>query len=254
MYLIGPILQALSTNIWLFIGARFLTGALGGSLTISYAYVADIFPPLDCPKYQSELGAAVSVAYVIGPLIGSVLVNIHINFPLYFSGGVTFIFLIFAIFLLKDPKQLKKTAINDVELKDIPPEVKIEVENNEKNMESNDEKDVVVDVKKDVDNENNLENNVQKDEKMLVNDENTKKKIEEVESRLSTISNRGINNDVVVYEENVRASKIKQLDKSKIEYKPQAIKYFIFVYVYLLIYLDNVNYYMFYINCRYYCI
>lgn len=232
MYLIGPILQALSTNIWLFIGARFLTGALGGSLTISYAYVADIFPPLDCPKYQSELGAAVSVAYVIGPLIGSVLVNIHLNFPLYFSGGVTFIFLIFAIFLLKDPKQFKKKTINDVELKDIQPEVKIEVDNNEKNMESNDEKDAV-DVKKDIDNENNLENNAQKDEKMLVNDEDTKKKMEEVESRLSAISNRGINNDVVVYEENVRASKIKQLDNSKTEYKAQTIKHFIFVYVYL---------------------
>lgn len=79
----GPIIQGFCNSTWTFVVARFFTGALGGSSTIGYAYIADTVLPKDRPKYQNQLSAMTCIAYCIGPVFGSMLISISLSFPLY---------------------------------------------------------------------------------------------------------------------------------------------------------------------------
>ena len=70
---IGPLLQALSPTMYLFIAARAFTGLLGGSLTVAQSYIADVYPPEERGGALSMLMGVSSVSYVIGPFFGGLL-------------------------------------------------------------------------------------------------------------------------------------------------------------------------------------
>lgn len=48
-----------------------------------FSYISDSIDVKSRPKYQSKICGMVCVAYVVGPLVGSSLVNIHLRLPLY---------------------------------------------------------------------------------------------------------------------------------------------------------------------------
>lgn len=168
-------LQALCESMWLFIGARFITGCLGGSLTISYAYFADCVDKDDIPKYQSRLAAIISVAYVIGPLIGTSLVGIDLKFPLWFSGGIALIVLIITVVFLKEPTFFKEQQKN-IEL---PEQLEVKLESDTHNI--------------------NIE--IHEDD--------------ERESRASKISYRDVSGAVAAYEQTARLSRLHKNESIK---------------------------------------
>ncbi|MGW3341730.1 MFS transporter [Nonomuraea rubra] len=57
---------------WL-VACRVLAGACGGSISVAYAYVADAVPPERRTGAMAGLGAAIGLAFVIGPALGSLL-------------------------------------------------------------------------------------------------------------------------------------------------------------------------------------
>ena len=85
---LGLLFQSFVPTIWLFIIARGYTGLLAGSSTVGQAYISDVVPLEKRANYLSQVGAIMSLAYVIGPAFGGLLAEISLQTPLYFIAGV----------------------------------------------------------------------------------------------------------------------------------------------------------------------
>lgn len=68
----------LSFVIW-----RGIAGLFTGTIGTAYAYVADVVPPADKPRYMSYVSATMSTCFVIGPAIGGGLAAFGIRIPFY---------------------------------------------------------------------------------------------------------------------------------------------------------------------------
>ncbi|MBQ0140934.1 MAG: MFS transporter, partial [Kurthia sp.] len=84
---------------------RFLTGV--GSAFIMppiMAYVADITTGKQRGKAMGQLGAAISLGFMIGPGIGGLLSNVNLHFPFYVAGIAAILAAILSMFLLPPTK------------------------------------------------------------------------------------------------------------------------------------------------------
>lgn len=72
---VGYALFAISGSLWLLFLARVVGGFGGGTIAVIQAYVADVSDPKDRAKALGWLSAATSLGAVVGPAIGSVLVQ-----------------------------------------------------------------------------------------------------------------------------------------------------------------------------------
>ena len=61
--------------------AHALAGALAGTMTVVNAYIADTTPPEDRPRAYGYVGAAFSVGFVAGPVIGGLLGAVSPRLP-----------------------------------------------------------------------------------------------------------------------------------------------------------------------------
>jgi len=67
------LLMALAPNLaWLYIG-RVLSGITGASMAVGTAYITDVSPEADRAKRYGQMGAAMGLGFVVGPLIGGAL-------------------------------------------------------------------------------------------------------------------------------------------------------------------------------------
>lgn len=84
---------------------RFLTG-LGSAFIIPpiMAYVADITTGKQRGKAMGQIGAAISLGFMIGPGIGGLLSNINLQFPFYFAGVAAIAAAILTVILLPATK------------------------------------------------------------------------------------------------------------------------------------------------------
>ena len=79
--IVGPILQALSPNMTLYIITRGLTGLLGGSVTVGQAYLADCIPPEDRSTVLARLTGVAAFAFIFGPIIGGIFGQASYRLP-----------------------------------------------------------------------------------------------------------------------------------------------------------------------------
>jgi MFS transporter, DHA1 family, tetracycline resistance protein len=56
--------------------ARLLDGASGGNILVAQAYVADVTPPEDRARGMGYIGMAFGLGFVLGPLMGGVLLSL----------------------------------------------------------------------------------------------------------------------------------------------------------------------------------
>lgn len=84
---------------------RFLTG-VGSAfiMTPIMAYVADITTGPQRGKAMGQLGAAISLGFMIGPGIGGLLSNVNIHFPFIVAGGTAIAAAILTAFVLPSIK------------------------------------------------------------------------------------------------------------------------------------------------------
>ena len=59
--------------------ARLLDGASGGNILVAQAYVADVTKPEDRARGMGLIGMAFGLGFVLGPLMGGVLLSLPIN-------------------------------------------------------------------------------------------------------------------------------------------------------------------------------
>ena len=67
------LLMAMAPNLaWLYVG-RLLSGITGASMAVGTAYITDVSPEADRAKRYGQMGAAMGLGFVVGPLIGGAL-------------------------------------------------------------------------------------------------------------------------------------------------------------------------------------
>ena len=72
---------------WLLVG-RIISGITSASFTTANAYVADVTPPEKRAKSYGMIGAAFGLGFIVGPLLGGWLGEIHLRLPFWFAAGL----------------------------------------------------------------------------------------------------------------------------------------------------------------------
>jgi EmrB/QacA subfamily drug resistance transporter len=84
IFIVGSIACAVAPTMWTLIAARALQGLGGGGiLPIAQTIIADLVPPRERPRYQTQSAIMFMIASVIGPLIGGILTD-HLHWSLIF--------------------------------------------------------------------------------------------------------------------------------------------------------------------------
>lgn len=90
---------------WIFIG-RIIGGMTGGSHSVASAYIADISSDSDRSKNFGLLNAAFGVGFIIGPVMGGLLVRWGLHVPFLVAAALSFMNVIYGYFVL--PESLSK--------------------------------------------------------------------------------------------------------------------------------------------------
>jgi DHA1 family tetracycline resistance protein-like MFS transporter len=76
---ISFLILGLSRDYTIMLLARMLDGASGGNILVAQAYVADVTRPQDRARGMGLIGAAFGVGFVLGPLLGGLLLSLPID-------------------------------------------------------------------------------------------------------------------------------------------------------------------------------
>ena len=75
------LILGLSSHYWVMLLARLLDGASGGNILVAQAYVADVTPPEGRSRGYGLIGMAFGLGFVLGPLLGSALLDPGLPIP-----------------------------------------------------------------------------------------------------------------------------------------------------------------------------
>jgi MFS transporter, DHA1 family, tetracycline resistance protein len=87
------------TLAWLFIG-RFLSGIAGASYTTVNAYIADVTPPERRAANFGLTGAAFSLGFILGPVLGGLISAYGVRVPFFVAAGLSLLNALFGFFVL----------------------------------------------------------------------------------------------------------------------------------------------------------
>ncbi|MGH6834039.1 MAG: MFS transporter [Methylocella sp.] len=92
---------------WLFLG-RVLNAATAASFSAANAYVADITAPNDRAKNFGFIGAAFSLGFIVGPVVGGALGQIDLRLPFWAGSGLASANTIYGFFVLSESLPLER--------------------------------------------------------------------------------------------------------------------------------------------------
>mmetsp|Transcript_26888 Transcript_26888/g.44056 ORF Transcript_26888/g.44056 Transcript_26888/m.44056 type:complete len:518 (-) Transcript_26888:90-1643(-) len=113
---VGFLACGLAQNYGQLLAFRFLTGIFGSSISVALAVITDLVPAPSRPKYLATQGAVVSLAFIMGPGIGSGLAQFNIQVPFFASSGLgAFGFLVSIVALRESHPTVLKQDDKDLE-------------------------------------------------------------------------------------------------------------------------------------------
>lgn len=71
------VIWVLSSQYWLFLLGRVLSGITGGNIAIAQSILADHTTPAERPRAMGLLGACIGMGFVLGPFLGGFLINFN---------------------------------------------------------------------------------------------------------------------------------------------------------------------------------
>jgi MFS transporter, DHA1 family, tetracycline resistance protein len=89
------------TLAWLF-AAQCLTGLFSATHGTAYAYVTDVTPAADRPRRFGMIGASFGLGFVIGPVLGGLLITYGTRVPFFVAAGLSLANVLFGLFVLKE--------------------------------------------------------------------------------------------------------------------------------------------------------
>ena len=98
--LIGFLLLAWSTQIWMVFLSRAIDGATAGNLSIAQAYISDVTKPSERAKSFAIIGVAFGFGFLVGPAISGFLAHYSYNAPIFMASALSFISILCTFFLL----------------------------------------------------------------------------------------------------------------------------------------------------------
>ena len=104
-YAIALLLFGLATQFWMLFLARTLSGILSSAtMPTAMAYIGDNLPEKERSGGMGQLGAAMGVGVVIGPLIGGMLSSNWLALPFFIGAGLAALAFLLILFLLPEPR------------------------------------------------------------------------------------------------------------------------------------------------------
>ena len=94
---------------WLLVG-RVISGITSASFTTANAYVADVTPPEKRAKSYGMIGAAFGLGFIVGPLLGGWLGEVHLRLPFWFAAGLALLNFCYGLFVLPESLPPEKRA------------------------------------------------------------------------------------------------------------------------------------------------
>jgi MFS family permease len=98
--LLGFILMARASALWIIYVARVIDGATAGNLALAQAYISDNTDRADRAKSFALIGIAFGVGFFIGPGVTAQLVVYGLNAPVYLAAGLSATSVLCTTFLL----------------------------------------------------------------------------------------------------------------------------------------------------------
>ena len=84
IFIVGSVACALAPTLWALVAARALQGIGGGGiLPIAQTIIADLVPPRERPRYQTQSAAMFMIASIVGPVLGGFFTD-HLHWSLIF--------------------------------------------------------------------------------------------------------------------------------------------------------------------------
>jgi DHA1 family tetracycline resistance protein-like MFS transporter len=106
------VLMALAPNLaWLYVG-RVLSGVTGASMSVGTAYVTDVSPEPERAKRYGQMGAAMGLGFVVGPLIGGALGEWSLRAPFVAAAVMNALNLAMAWRALPESNQNRTTRLD----------------------------------------------------------------------------------------------------------------------------------------------
>lgn len=104
---ISYIFFAFANSLWMLFLARALSGAMGSTLAVAQAYMADITTTENRAKGMGIIGAAIGGSLTLGPAIGGILAgsdpeNLNYQLPFLAAASLSLIAFVFAFFALPE--------------------------------------------------------------------------------------------------------------------------------------------------------
>ncbi len=93
------------TIAWLFVG-RLISGICGASFTTGAAYIADVSTPEKKAQNFGMIGAAFGLGFIIGPVMGGLLVEYGTSVPFLAAAGLSLLNCLFGYFVLPESLDL----------------------------------------------------------------------------------------------------------------------------------------------------
>lgn len=106
------VLMALAPSLaWLYVG-RVLSGITGASMAVGTAYITDVTPEPDRAKRFGQMGAAMGLGFVVGPLIGGALGEWSLRAPFVAAAVMNALNLALAWFALPESNQHRTARLD----------------------------------------------------------------------------------------------------------------------------------------------
>jgi MFS transporter, DHA1 family, tetracycline resistance protein len=102
--LIGFIILAFATSLWMIFFSRILDGITAGNISLAQAYIADVTKPEERTKSFAIIGIAFGLGFLIGPAISGYLAQFGYQYPIYAAMGLSATSILTTIALLPATK------------------------------------------------------------------------------------------------------------------------------------------------------
>lgn len=114
---ISYLLFAFANSLWMLFAARALSGAMGSTIAVAQAYMADITTPENRAQGMGIIGAAIGGSFTLGPAIGGILAgsdpeNLNFQLPFFAAASLSLVALVFAVFALPESRSSESVTEN----------------------------------------------------------------------------------------------------------------------------------------------
>ena len=116
MSMVFYVCLALTQNIWLAIVIRFFSGISSGNISTMQGYISDVSPPEKRTGRLSMIGAAFSLGFIVGPVLGGFLTTESgpsrpFELPLFVAAGMSAVAALGVMLYVRESRQRQATQV-----------------------------------------------------------------------------------------------------------------------------------------------